>query len=349
MKDHMRAAMLHGPRQLRVERVPLPKPGPGEALIRVAACGICPSDVRLYTGQARIPEAKLPFLPGHEWVGEVVEVVGTAPSQIRPGTRVAACWLASCNQCEFCRRGLPNYCVRDNRARVVGGFAEYGKAPLTSLWVIPPSMSYEEAVFAEPLACCINGQERSGISVGDDVLVVGAGPIGLLHAQLARVRGARVAICDLSAGRLEVARALGIERIVCLEPGESPGYETAVRRVREMTGGNGPDKVIVAASSTGAVAWALGVVAPCGTVNIFAGLYPEGRLDVDLNVIHYKQIELTGSHDFNHGHFNLAMRLLERGQINVRSLISHVLPLDRLEEGLLVVAERRGMKVIVSM
>ncbi|MBC7083940.1 MAG: alcohol dehydrogenase catalytic domain-containing protein [Firmicutes bacterium] len=347
----MLAAMLYGPYQLHLEQVPKPELGEGEALIRITACGICPSDVRLYTGQARLPAGKVPFLAGHEWAGEVVDVriSGPIPSAIRPGSRVAACWLSSCGECEFCRRGYPNYCVRDNRARVTGGFAEYGKAPVTSLWEIPTSLPYEEAVFAEPLACCVNGQERSSITPRDDVLVIGAGPVGLLHAQLARAQGARVIVCDLAAERLEIARGLGIEETVHIGDTGSAGYRVAAQQLREMTEGKGPDKVIVAANSVGVIDWALDVVAPCGVINVFAGLYPESRLDVDFNVVHYKQVTITGSHDFNHRHFDAAVNLLVRGQVKVRKLISHVVSLSKLEEGFVAVAERRGMKVVVSM
>lgn len=349
----MLAAMLYGPHQLRLEHVRGPELAEGEALIRIAACGVCPSDVRLFTGQARLPAGKVPFLAGHEWVGEVVavRVSGPIPSAIRPGARVAACWLSSCGECEFCRRGYPNYCVKDNRARVTGGFAEYGKAPVTSLWEIPASLAYEEAVFAEPLACCVNGQERSRITARDDVLVVGAGPVGLLHAQLAQAQGARVIVCDLAAERLEIARGLGLRETLHIGDvvSSSASHRLAAQQLREMTQGKGPDKVIVAANSVDAVNWALEVIAPCGVLNVFAGLYPDSRLDLDLNAVHYKQVTITGSHDFNHAHFDAAVNLLVRGRINVRKLISHVVPLAKLEEGFLTVAERKGMKVVVGM
>ncbi|MCR4402666.1 MAG: alcohol dehydrogenase catalytic domain-containing protein [Firmicutes bacterium] len=348
----MLAARLYGPNQLRFEQVPVPELEEGEALIRIAACGVCPSDVRLFTGNARLPVGKVPFLAGHEWVGEVVSVRVSGPIQsaIRPGARVAACWLSSCGECEFCRRGYPNYCVQDNRARVTGGFAEYGKAPVTSLWELPASLAYEEAVFAEPLACCVNGQERSRIAARDEVLVIGAGPVGLLHAQLAHVQGARVIVCDLAAERLEIARGLGIEETLLIGDVTSPSmaYRLAAERVRKMTEGKGPDKVIVATNSVDAVSWALEVIAPCGILNVFAGLYPESHLSLDLNAVHYKQVTITGSHDFNHTHFDAAVNLIVRGRVNVRKLISHVVPLAELEEAFRIVAQRRGMKVVVS-
>lgn len=347
----MLAAKLYGPHQLRLEHSQTPELENGEALIRIAACGVCPSDVRLFTGQASLPAGKVPFVAGHEWVGEVVAVrtSGPIPSAIRPGMRVAACWLSSCGECGFCRRGYPNYCVKDNRARVTGGFAEYGKAPVTSLWEIPTSLTYEEAVFAEPLACCVNGQERSRISAHDEVLVVGAGPIGLLHAQLAQAQGAKVIVCDLVGERLELARGLGVEHTLLINSAASESEERrlAAEQLRELTRGKGPDKVIVAANSVSAVNWAFEVIAPCGTLNVFAGLYPQSHLDLDLNAVHYKQITITGSHDFNHVHFDVAMNLLARRQINVSRLISHVVPLTELEDAFLLVAQRKGMKVVV--
>ena len=202
----MKAARLYGPRDLRVESVPDPRPGPGEALIRIHACGVCPSDLRSYLGSRPGGASRAgPRTPGHEWAGEIValgerhggeagegEVAEGAPPDGEPrlqvGDRVVADPRYVCGRCYQCRRGVFNYCERLQRI-VRGGFAEYGVSPLSQLRRLPDHVSYEEASFCEPLACVVNGNEMTPMRLGDDVVIVGAGPIGLMHLQLARARG----------------------------------------------------------------------------------------------------------------------------------------------------------------
>ncbi|MGH2460817.1 MAG: zinc-dependent alcohol dehydrogenase, partial [Chloroflexota bacterium] len=239
----MKAARLYGIRDLRVEEVASPDPGPGEAMIRIHSCGVCPSDLRSYLGaRSSSGPTSLPRTPGHEWAGVVVALgepvdAGQPAPTIQVGDRVVADWRYVCGQCYQCRRGVFNYCENLRRG-VRGGFAEYGVAPLSQLRIIPDHVSFEEASFCEPLACILNAHGYTQISVGNDVVIVGAGPIGLLHLQLARDRGARVIVSDPIASRLEKARELGAHDLIdasAIDP---------VARVRELTEGRGADAVI---------------------------------------------------------------------------------------------------------
>ena len=202
----MKAARLYGVRDLRVEDVPEPEPGPGEALIRIHACGVCPSDLRAYLAP-RPGSTGEPRTPGHEWTGVVVglgEVIDDEAPAIKVGDRVVADWRYVCGRCYECRRGVFNYCENLKRG-VRGGFAGYGAAPLTQLRRMPDDVSFEEASFTEPLACVIQAHDYTEIRLGDDVVIVGAGPIGLLHLQIALHRGARVIVSDPLAARLAKA------------------------------------------------------------------------------------------------------------------------------------------------
>jgi L-iditol 2-dehydrogenase len=309
----MKTTRLYGVGDLRVEEVGRPAiSADDEALIRIHACGICPSDVRPYSGVR-------------------------SPSHPFPYTRVV------CGECHYCIRGLHNFCEDLRRERVRGGFAEYGMALASNLLKIPENVSYAEACFCEPLACCVNGSLGSGIKFGDKVVIIGAGPIGLLHLQLARHSGARVAVSDLISNRLKKAEELGADEVI------HASQEDPVQRVSELTGGYGADVVIVCVGARRALQQALDMVGICGTVNFFAGTYPPTTLDIDPNLIHYKQIRLTGSHDFNPFHFQTALRLMEMGMVKVAPIVSHELPLRRVEEGFDIVAERKGLKVIIRM
>ena len=338
----MQAARLYGVGDLRVEQVDRPAvSADDDVLIRIHACGICPSDIRAYTG-LRPPNRPTPYTPGHEWAGEVVDA-GDAVTGYAIGDRVVPSWRLVCGKCTYCTRGVHNFCENLERGRVRGGFAEYGVAAVGALLRIPEGVSYQDACFCEPVACCVNGAQDSGIQFGDDVVIVGAGPIGLLHVQLAKHAGARVYASDLIPARLDKAREVGADGVIDASRGDP------VSRVKELTSGRGADVVITAVGAPQALQQALDMVGNCGTVNFFAGTYPPTTFEIDPNLIHYKQIRLTGSHDYTPRQFEIALRFIEIGTVRVAPLISHELPLAQVREGFDVVAGRKGLKVIVTM
>ena len=257
------------------------------------------------------------------------------------GDRVAASWRVMCGTCYYCIRGIHNFCENLQQGRVRGGFAEYGVAPAAGLLKIPDAVSYLQACFCEPVACCINGSLDSDIAFGDRAVIVGAGPIGLTHLQLAKHSGARVAVSDLIPARLEKARELGADDLI------DASRDDPVERVSALTGGYGADVVIAAVGAPRALEQALQMAGICATVNYFAGTYPPATLDLDPNLIHYKQIRLTGSHDYTPHHFRTAMSFIEMKTVRVVPLVSHELPLERVKQGFDVVAGQEGFKVVI--
>jgi len=338
----MKAARLYGVGDLRVEEVDRPAlSADDEVLIRVQTCGICPSDLRAYTG-LRQPYRSVPYTPGHEWAGEVVDA-GDAVEGFAAGDRVVPSWRVMCGECYYCIRGIHNFCENLRRGAVRGGFAEYGVASVKALLKIPDGVSYTEACFCEPLACCINGSLDSDIQFGDCVVVVGAGPIGLTHLQLAKHSGARVTVSDLNVERLKKARELGADALI------DASQEDPVERVQALTDGYGADVVIAAVGAPQALRQALDMAGICGTVNFFAGTYPPTTLEIDPNFIHYKQIRLTGSHDYTPFHFRMALGFIEIGTVEVFPLVSHELPLEEVKRGFDTVAGQEGLKVVIRM
>ncbi|MBT3266724.1 alcohol dehydrogenase catalytic domain-containing protein [Candidatus Poribacteria bacterium] len=335
----MRAAQLYGVRDLRIEELDDPAAADDNVLIDITACGVCPSDVRWYTGGRTGGE--YPRRLGHEWVGRVLDA-GADVEGFAVGDRVVADWRVVCGECYNCRRGVFNYCSNMGRGGVRGGFCERGTVIPSNLRVIPGTVSDEEACFTEPLACCINGARKSDIRTGDDVVVVGAGPIGLLHTQLAKHHGARVIVCDRIEGRLHKALEVGADDAIRIDE------QNPVDAVMEMTDGRGANVIVVAVGVTAAAETALEMAGINATVNLFAGFYPSDPIALDPNLIHYKQINLTGSHDFTPHDFTSALKLIDHGIVDVETLISHRLPLEETAAGFETVDRREGLKVVIE-
>lgn len=335
----MKIARLQEPKRMEVEEMPKPTIGPDEALIKVAACGVCGTDVEAYLG--KVPRGwtiTYPFRMGHEVAGMVVEV-GENVTNVQPGDRVVADGRLICGYCYYCRRGMFSAC--ENQGYFSGGLAQYSNYPYQNLTLVPDEVSLEEAAFAEPLACVINGQSKLDIPFGGVAVVIGDGPIGLLHLQLLRHRGAFTVMVGLLEHRLAKARELGANAVINAEK------EDVAERVRELSAGRGADVVINAVGKAEVLKQAIDLAGRRGQLLYFAAtLEPEVTLDLDL--IHYKELRVIGSYDSIVAQYEEALALMKAGIIDVQSMITHRLPLADVQQGYEIARKREGIKVIIQ-
>ncbi|GAB3432880.1 zinc-dependent dehydrogenase [Actinophytocola sediminis] len=345
----MRVARYYAPGDLRLEDADEPSPWPDGVKIRVRNCSTCGTDVKIYNhGHHHLVP---PRVIGHEIAGEVVEV-GADVTGWAPGDRVQVIAAVPCGTCAECTSGHQTVCPNQTSVgyHYDGGFAEYLVVPRAVLAVdglnrIPDGVGFAEASVAEPLACVLNGQELAGVGDGDDVVVVGAGPIGCLHVRLARARGARrVFLVDLNQSRLEMAAAL-----VAPDAAIGGSDVDAVAEIGALTGGRGVDVVITAAASGAAQEDALRMAARSGRISLFGGL-PKDRptITLDSNLVHYRELTIVGANGSSPAHNKRALELIASGQVPVTDLITHRLPLAKLHDAIGLVASGQAIKVTIE-
>jgi len=343
----MKAAILKAPGHLMLDEVAMPLCPDGGLVIKTQACSICSTDVKMFQHGHR--DANYPRILGHEVTGVVVE--SRIPGDMfQVGDRVQIFPGICCGHCPACRRGIDNLCEHISIIGFShdGGFAEFLMVPPQSVAgggvnLIPAGVSYEEAALTEPLASCLNGQQLAGVTEADTVLILGAGPIGLLHAMLARVRGAsRVLVAERLPARLAMAKLADIDRKIDIN------RESTEAVVQEETGGLGVD-VILTASSEVTVSSLPELLAPGGRLCLFSGLPPEtSQIPLDTNLIHYKELTITGAYGSTAAQNSAALRLIASGKVPVAWLITKRLPLGEIEEGMEYVADRKGLKAVIT-
>ncbi len=341
----MKAAVYHDIGQIALCEVPDPALEDGGLVIKVDTCAICGADNRTYRHGHR--HVNPPQVLGHEVTGVVIE---TASDRFREGDRVQVAPAISCGACKYCRVGLLNMC--DDRYTVgyhiPGGFAEKMGIPaqavrMGNVSTVPESLSLEEASLAEPLACCVNGQELARVDVGDSVLVIGAGPVGCMHASLARALGATcVIMTDSDLQRLALA-----SRIVGPDLAVNPLDLDAA--VMEVTEGTGVKVVMVAAGAPEAQAMAVRLAAKMGRVCFFAGL-PAGSdsPQIDANLVHYRQLSLFGAFSSTPRHNRRALGLLSQGKVSGKNVITARLPLDDIAAAFELARQPEHLRVVLK-
>lgn len=329
----MKAATLYSYSDIRIEDIPVPAVGPGEALVRTKACGICSGDVMPW-----YIEKKAPLVIGHEPVGEIA-AVGEGVTSFRPGDRVFVHHHAPCFLCRFCRRGDYVQCETWKKTRIVpGGIAEYFLVPATNLendaFTLPDGISFEDATLIEPTACAVKGIRRSGLRRGDTVLVIGLGVMGMMNLLLAKSYGAgRVIAADRVAFRLAKARELGADEVVDVSCGAL--HES----VREMTGGGMAEIVIVGPNSVEAMAEGIRCVRPGGTVLFFTPARPGETLTVDPNLLYFNDISLVTSYSCGPNDTADACELIARGVVTAAKLVTHRFAIGETAEAFRLTAE----------
>uniref|UniRef100_A0A7C1FG68 Alcohol dehydrogenase n=1 Tax=Caldilinea aerophila TaxID=133453 RepID=A0A7C1FG68_9CHLR len=329
----MLAARLHGPRDLRVERVPKPDPpGPGQALLRVTAVGVCGSDLHTYQ-DARIGDTvvEAPLILGHEFAG-VVEAVGPESydgnfQPLRPGTRVAVDPAQPCGRCEMCEQGHPNLCHRLHFCGTYpdpGSLSEYMVMPAHSCFPIPDAMDDASAALLEPLGIAIHAVDLAKVRVADSAVILGAGPIGLYILQVARLAGADpVYVVDQFPWRLALAARYG---------GVPINFKQVdpVAAIRETTAGRGVDIAIEAAWADHSIQWAA-EMARLGGRLVLVGIPGPDKLEMKHSTARRKGLTIRLSRRMKHV-YPRAIKLWASGAVDLTGIVSHRFPLERTPE-----------------
>jgi 2-desacetyl-2-hydroxyethyl bacteriochlorophyllide A dehydrogenase len=334
----VKAAVLHGPRDLRVESAPDPVVGSGEVLVAVALAGLCGTDYRIWNGDRPVA---YPRVMGHELVGRVV-AVGDGVTRVGPGDRVAVEPNYSCGQCPLCREGNRNLCFQRTAVGidVDGGFAERVRVPERCCWPIPAGLADADVVVCEPLAVVVRAVERGTPRPGESVAVLGAGSLGLLALQVLVERGARTLMVTRTATRLDLARRLGAAAGHALASGP---LEDAARR---FSGREGVDLVVETAGTPEAVGHALALVRPGGRV-VLTGLPHEPSAVSFFSVVR-REITIIGSMIYR-GEFPEALRLLAAGAVRTPPLVTHRFPLDAIDEAFAAHRDPGSIKVAIAL
>ena len=341
----MPAVICYGPEDYRLEERPVPKPGPGEVVIKVKSTGICASDIKCYSGAAlfwgdenREGYCQAPVTPGHEFVGEVVALGEGAGEKygLEIGDHAISEQITPCWNCRYCQRGQYWMCqvhdIYGFRQKAFGSWAEYMVFPANALnYRVPKDIPWHHAVFIEPLACSIHAVERGDIQFQDTVVIAGAGPLGLGMFAAARLKGAeRIIALDLNDDRLELAMRCGADM------GFNPSKTDVVEEVRALTGGYGCDVYIEATGHPSAVQQGLQMIRKLGTFVEFS-VFRE-PVTVDWTIIgDTKELNIHGSH-LGPFCYPVAIRMLQQNLLPMDEIVTHQLPLEDFQKGLDMVA-----------
>lgn len=338
----MRGVMFYEPGKVKVENIPEPTLEEGDIKIQVELSGICGSDIKTY--RRGTPYTIPPAVLGHEVVGTVIE---TRSVKWQVGDRVAVAHYIPCGSCSSCLAGNGTLCPDLFKRRIdPGGFVEKVRVPRDlaerATFKISDRANWETAVLAEPLACCIHAARNLSLAPGNKVLIIGDGPMGLLHVETVKAfSGVEVILSGMTPQRLKAAQKLAHHVI-------DAKNENVVERVKEITGGEGPHHIIVAVPSIEAAEQALEMVRPGGEVLLFGGFPKDCCLKVDPNKFHYDEVKLFGTAGSLPQEFKMALDFLESGKVNQEHFITHIYSMDKagiaLERGM----KQEGIKAVIQ-
>ena len=333
----MRAAILYGPRDIRIERRGDLAPGAGEAVVRVSASGLCGTDYRIWSGDRPVT---YPLIMGHEFIGEVA-AVGVGVHALRPGQRVAVEPNFSCGVCPLCREGNRNLCLSRTAVGidVNGGFSEQACVPVRCCWPAPTGISDDQLMLAEPLAVVVRAVGRADTAAGESAAVLGVGALGLLAIQLLKAKGLRVLAVGRTDRREHLARVLGADGFATTEGGG------AGEAARTFSGREGVDLAVETAGTAMAVGQSIELARPGGRV-VLTGL-PHEASTVNFFSVVRREISIVGSMIYRE-EFPEAIRLLAEGKVRVEQIVTHRFPLDRIQEAFVAHRSPHAIKVSVA-
>ena len=336
----MKAIVYDTPRQFSYLDVPTPEVNPDEVLIRVRSCGICGTDLHIHEGEFL---AQFPLIPGHEFAGEI-EAIGSAVKNLKIGERVVCDNTELCGHCFYCRRDQPLFCENflSHGCNISGGQAEYVAIKAEKVFPIQ-HLSWEEAALVEPMACAIHGMDMIALKPGSEVLLFGAGPTGIILAQLLKLNGASHLTVAAPAGpKLDLIAHLAADEVVPIARDTPSAHKERLLRTHQR----GFDYVIEATGAPHLIDEALQYARPGGHIVVY-GVYPENaRLNWSPYEIFQKQLTITGSFAQTHC-FDRALLYLESKQVKVNEMVTHTFALVDYGKALETLRSRQGIKTII--
>lgn len=352
LPEQMKALVARGPGKYALETVPVPKPGFGEILVKVEACGICAGDVkathkaaRFWGGDGMPGYCEPPFIPGHEFIGEIVEMGEGVEGDFMPGDRVVSEQIVPCGRCRYCKAGKYWLCAPHDvygfKNSLPGGMAEYVVLPRRSInYRIPKDLPMEKAVLIEPFACSLHGVEQGRITVDDVVVLAGAGTLGLGMIGAIRQRNPKkLIVLDMNDQRLEMAKRFGADLVL------NPGRENVVERVMDETDGWGCDVYLEVTGHPASVGQGLELICKGGRFVEFSVM--SGVSEVDWSIIgDAKEIVIYGS-QLSPYCYERTIQGIVSGAIPTEGVVSHVFPLERWNEAFEIADSGRGVKVVI--
>lgn len=342
----MKVLAITSAKVTQIVEVPRPVIREDQVLVKIDGCAICTWEQRVYaTGKY-----KMPFLGGHEVVGRVVEMGSKVRTkEYAVGDRVALSVINSCGTCYYCRRGEENLCV-DSYANLSedvgmngpGGFSEYKAMPPHKLWKLNPDLPWEYGTFSEPLACVCNSVDKAKIALGDDVVVIGGGIMGIFHMMVSKLRGARVIMSEIDDSRRKLAESLGCD--ITFNPKE----KDAVAYVKELTGGRGADVVFDTTVFPAVAAQAIEMTGKLGRCIMYSSVKPADPINLNADELHNTEKIITGSVSPSIQSFDTAVRLLNKGLINPEKLLHGVYSYEQAVEAFETAIRPGTYRVIIS-
>ena len=335
------AKLAPGDGNVGLLEVPLPTIRPGHVLIEVKATGVCGTDIHIYHGEYA---SNPPVIMGHEVAGLVAEV-GEGVANCQPGDRVTCeTYFSVCNECDFCRAGLPNLCPQRKSigSGVHGGFTQYVLVPAHNIHHLPANVDLIAGALSEPLTCCVHALERTHVEPGETVIVSGPGAIGLLMAQVVKAAGAKVIVLgtQVDAARLALAQTLGADMALNVEEA------TTQQTLADITAGVGADVVFECAGVGASAQSCLNLVRRRGRYGQ-VGLFGK-PITWNLDLVCYKELEVHGSFAHLPSAWRKALNLMASGQVQTRPLVSAILPITEWQAAFDAFARHDGMKIVLT-
>lgn len=338
----MKAAFCYSPKNFLIDEIPKPTIDEDEILVKIIACGICGSDIKKIFDN----KVKKPIVLGHEVAGDVVEI-GSSVKDLKIGDKVVVTHHVPCFNCYYCKHENYSMCKQFKSTNIYpGGFSQYIKVPKENISVgtlkINKNISYEEASFSEPLACCLYSLGKINLFQKDLVVIIGLGTIGLLFYQLIKMNKIISLGIDIDENRINFAKRFGFDLVF------NPVKENITAKIKDFTQGIGADLVILTVVNEKILNQSLSYIRDGGKIIIFAGAINKEIVKININELYRREISIIGSYSSSPKHLSQALELISDKDINVKNLITHRLPLEEFGEAVELIINRKAYKVIIK-